>query len=1101
MVSQETPTPSLFTISVNKLSQFSPLFFLPVTVRSNDLPDSNPVSVSALFDTGANAVFLSKQTYQNICPFRSTLTRPSKPAKVKIADSQTQLPVQGFASVTFTLTDINQCQLHFSTMAVVIDSLQHHMYLGNALLLHEHFSHSTSKGLFFSPLAVASSTTCQEAHFVPFHVHRPLSSQASHLTVVFGTTMTPGQVGKVLVQANPPLSSYPQDVIVTGKPSGGIHVVPQVHTLYSAAPFPITLQNTNPADEVTLYPEEAVADIQLFDSLEFEATTVTMVPQEEQEPELYVQYLDPDPHPEPILQHLLLDDQKLVKDTLDAQGCCQIPVTTITDRIDNAGAFALKTFPKRASNEEIFKLLNLSHLDSKFYPVLRKLLKHYRDCFAADMYELSATDVVHLDYTPRPNVNLSDLHVQFKPIPEADKPEARQILQQMQDAGIISPLKQNITIISNLLTRRKKSGKLRMILDNRLANAYSTKIPDLGSHPLLIATSTLRKAKTVTTTDFANSYFQIPTTPALAGIAAFRGPDRDLFQMNRAAQGYINSACALNIAVYLMTTLPVTTGELSGVIPLEYFTLADITSAKIKTLRATVPHIHIGNAKDTHTYTTGRPISTFTNQQLKNQKLVTYPPSGGTLNYMDDLVLHNAAYPTRAAHQLNPLIQDLIKATKQMPAAPDTAPDIVSVTSRAGARVETGPCEHCLHNDNTPLDWDNFYYHLAVLELTLCKLRKARMTISPDKTFIATNRIEFLGLIWQPNRLSVDKVRLAAFDKLPIHSHKTLRSAIGSIAYHRTQIPGFSRLAQPLLDLLKQPKFVWLPEHQQAWDSIKQQLRINSTVHTFDPNKPIVLSTDASYHACSAHIYQKCGAHARLVACASRSFTKAELPRSIIQKEVDAVTYAAKIFQPFLANANDITLEIDSRAIIFVALCNTSNTFLSRLSAVLSEMGISKIVHCPSAFHEPADSLSRLTALKFKFPEIADLPALKPEAMLQILDLLHVPPGTILDADQPETYKPFLEIYQKIIAHILNTAHKPQNPTLVRQLAAPQAPTKPERKITKPYTVPRQVITPKGPFRTTKKAKEAHRAIKKELKTTAKSDWQNLLVASSKRMQ
>ncbi len=1084
-----------YSLSSINIPKYAPLHFLQANVTVG--PKTKPITLQALFDTGANATFMSMDAYRRMDPTGHYPLIKSTAGKVKVADNKTSLPVRGNVKITFILQTDAGCQLSFQTQAIVIDNLQHDLYLGNAIQQNEMFLSADNTGISFQDEGFDHASRCdlEVKHKISFNVQKPKAKQIQKLTCLKDNVVTPGQYGYVVVAYAEGTPEEPTDILVGPQNCQvfGLYIPEQVIRLSKADDHAFLLVGNETTQEIFFEANSLIAEVEEIKSCELQGFSIAFAGGEADhidfnDDEIGLSLFsaavpdDSKPLEDCITISSLQVADKLPTDRLEAQGYAQVPVSQVTKDLDEARSLCLRRFPNRATDEQIFDLMHTDGLSDWQKNIVKKLVACHRPVFAADMYELSCTDLVHLDYKARDNVSLADMHVNYTPIPEADKPEAREILRQMQQAGIISPLKQNVTIISNLLTRRKKSGKLRIILDNRMANAFSTKIQDLGSHPLVITTTALKHAIAVTTTDFSNSYFQIPTTPRLAGILAFRGADRDLYQMNRAAQGYINSGGALNTAVYLSKTIPMVTGDLCGFIPLKYYKLTPITEENVHTLEVDIPHVHIGNADDTNTYTTGRRVTRFSREELLKQSIVTPPANCGSVSYVDDLILYSPKYREKRVTfnetpefipSVQPLITDIMKKTKEA-GFPETTVDYVPISSRSGMRVTTGTCENVTrHNTSLHKDPESFFQHMALVDFSWGQLEKCRLTISPEKTFVATNKIEFLGYVWTPGELSVEKIRLAAFDNLRIHNQRSLQAALGSIAYHRMQIPIFSHLAQPLYELIRQPKFKWEPHHDAAWKSIKYQLRLHATVHTYDPEKPVVLSTDASYHACSAHLYQKCGEHARLVVCASRSFTKAELSRSIIRKEVDAVTYATQIFSPFLYGAKDITLEIDSRAILFVLWCRDSTPFFTRLSGQLSQLGITKIIHCPSKLHEPADSLSRDTAEKFKFSTLADERQYDSKLINKLLSVIDIPPGTVFDSTNPDTLNPLVSMRKNLFQILMgNFPEKVTKNTVIRESANYTPAVARERKIRPPYTMPLSAVSPKSPFMLSKRYKQ-----------------------------
>ena len=169
--------------------------------------------------------------------------------------------------------------------------------------------------------------------------------------------------------------------------------------------------------------------------------------------------------------------------------------------------------------------------------------------------------------------------------------------------------------------------------------------------------------------------------------------------------------------------------------------------------------------------------------------------------------------------------------------------------------------------------------------------------------------------------------------------------------------------------MINSKKFTWNQEQREAWEKLLDCLEQNSTLHIFDPSAPSIISTDASQHACAATLTQSCHSRQRLIAAVSRTFTSSEKSASILHKEVLGAIYALQSFS-FLTSNSKITLEIDSKALLYIRYAKDSNAHLTRLSLLISEQNIEKIVHTPSSCHDICDSLSRLTGETRRFDSL-----------------------------------------------------------------------------------------------------------------------------------
>ena len=98
----------------------------------------------------------------------------------------------------------------------------------------------------------------------------------------------------------------------------------------------------------------------------------------------------------------------------------------------------------------------------------------------------------------------------------------------------------------------------------------------------------------------------------------------------------------------------------------------------------------------------------------------------------------------------------------------------------------------------------NFEIHLKDLEEVFKLIRKAGLTLKPNKCVFAQNSVEFLGHNLSSEGISATEDKINAITKLkPPEGIKAVRSFVGMIGYFRRFIKNFSIIAKPLTDLTK----------------------------------------------------------------------------------------------------------------------------------------------------------------------------------------------------------------------------------------------------------------------------------------------------------
>jgi hypothetical protein len=108
--------------------------------------------------------------------------------------------------------------------------------------------------------------------------------------------------------------------------------------------------------------------------------------------------------------------------------------------------------------------------------------------------------------------------------------------------------------------------------------------------------------------------------------------------------------------------------------------------------------------------------------------------------------------------------------------------------------------------------------------IVLQKLRENDLYLKPKKCEFRKPKVEYLGMVIQEGKISMDPVKLGGIQDWPIPTTvKEVRSFLGFGNFYRRFIKGFSELAQPLNDLLKKDKkFEWTPNQQHAFETLKK---------------------------------------------------------------------------------------------------------------------------------------------------------------------------------------------------------------------------------------------------------------------------------------
>ena len=108
--------------------------------------------------------------------------------------------------------------------------------------------------------------------------------------------------------------------------------------------------------------------------------------------------------------------------------------------------------------------------------------------------------------------------------------------------------------------------------------------------------------------------------------------------------------------------------------------------------------------------------------------------------------------------------------------------------------------------------------------------------------------MKFLGHTISSDGISVDPTKVQeVMDWEPPTSVHQIRSFLDLAGYYRRFIPDFSRIAKPMMELLKKGvKFVWDDKCEEAFQTLKARLTTALVLATLDSTKPFDVYCDAS---------------------------------------------------------------------------------------------------------------------------------------------------------------------------------------------------------------------------------------------------------------
>src|SRR5437868_10660893 len=240
-------------------------------------------------------------------------------------------------------------------------------------------------------------------------------------------------------------------------------------------------------------------------------------------------------------------------------------------------------------------------------------------------------------------------------------------------------------------------------------------------------------------------------------------------------------------------------------------------------------------------------------------------------------------------------------------------------------------------------------------------LRKATLKIKIKKAYFCFPNIAFLGHIVGRNGISPDPAKVEKIRNFPEPTNlKELRGALGLFSYYRKFVKDFSKIAKPMLTLLKKDTpFLWTNKQQQAFDYLKKRLMEAPILQYPDFTRLFVLYTDASGTGLGAVLSQiDDEKRERVIAYASRSLNQAECNYRITDQECLAVVWAIKHFEQYLGLL-PFKVITDHSALKFLQTTDVPTGKRARWMMYLQQFQF-EIVYRPGKENANADALSRI---------------------------------------------------------------------------------------------------------------------------------------------
>ena len=193
--------------------------------------------------------------------------------------------------------------------------------------------------------------------------------------------------------------------------------------------------------------------------------------------------------------------------------------------------------------------------------------------------------------------------------------------------------------------------------------------------------------------------------------------------------------------------------------------------------------------------------------------------------------------------------------------------------------------------------------HLANLEKVLSRLSSAGLRLRLDKCLFMQSSVTYCAYVITGDGIQPMAAKVEAIKNAPEPKDVSqLRAFLGLLNYYHRFLPDVATVLEPLHQLLRKgSKWAWLEQQQTAFEEAKELLQSTDLLVHFDPEKELVLATDASDYGVGAVLSHKTkNGTERPIGYVSRSLQEAERKYSTLEKEALAIIFSVKKFHQFL---------------------------------------------------------------------------------------------------------------------------------------------------------------------------------------------------------
>lgn len=194
--------------------------------------------------------------------------------------------------------------------------------------------------------------------------------------------------------------------------------------------------------------------------------------------------------------------------------------------------------------------------------------------------------------------------------------------------------------------------------------------------------------------------------------------------------------------------------------------------------------------------------------------------------------------------------------------------------------------------------------HRRITRRVLEILRQHHLCLKLEKCEFEKRETEYLGVLISEGQVRMDPVKTQGVADWPTPKSKhDVQVFRGFCNFYRRFIKDFAKIARPLDQLTGNIPFEWTPEHDEAFQALKDALVTGPILAIPNFDDPLRLETDASAYAIGAILSQQQDSQWRPIAFMSKALNPTQRNYEVYDRELLAIMLALEEFRRYLLDA------------------------------------------------------------------------------------------------------------------------------------------------------------------------------------------------------